>query len=289
MDTTRHESGTHQPPGNGLRLLSLPEVVLDPFVSASVIDYDGLRLVAVPFVPEVLLHLADDAIVLRARLEARIGRSLPPPFWADAWVGGCAVARYILDNPDVVAGRRVLDLASGSGIVAIAAALAGAATVTANDIDPYALAAITLNAKANGVQVNLLGGDLLGGGGPAAERPGGHADRSDRSDRRVSADGDILDRDGGPDLILAGDAFYSPVLAQRMLDFLERAVACGHDVLVGDPGRDDLPEHWLETVAGYPIASPGAFEDAQITHVRVLRPARRPANATSWKATAAAR
>lgn len=217
--------------------------MLDPFVTSGG-GYDGLRLVAVPFVPEIRLYLADDAIVLRARLEARAGRSLPPPFWADAWVGGCAVARYLLDHPEVVAGRRVLDVASGSGVAAIAAAMAGAAVVTANDIDPYALAAVAMNARANAVPVDLRPGDML-------------------------ADGDI----GGAEVVLAGDVFYNPHLAGRMLGFLERAVAAGADVLVGDPGRTHLPGHWLETVAGYQVAVPGAFEDAQISHVRVLRPA----------------
>lgn len=220
------------------------QATLDPFVTSG-LGYDGLRLSAVPFVPEVLLHLADDAIVLRARLEALAGRRLPAPFWADAWVGGCAVARYVLDHPEVVAGRRVLDIASGSGVVAIAAAIAGAATVTANDIDPYALAAIALNAKANAVPIDVLEGDLL-------------------------AAGDVTDAE----VVLAGDVFYSPDMAGQMLAFLQRATANGADVLVGDPGRKHLPDHWLETVAEYRVASPGAFEDGQVTQVRVLRPAR---------------
>ena len=112
---------------------------------------DRLRLVPTPFVPEVRLHLAEDAIVWWARMEAAAGRALPAPYWASAWAGGQALARHLLDHPELAAGRRVLDLAAGSGLVAIAAALAGAAEVIANDIDPYAVAAVTLNARANRV------------------------------------------------------------------------------------------------------------------------------------------
>lgn len=226
-------------------MLTSAGAVLDPLVTSSVADYDGLRLGAVPFVPEVRLHLADDAIVLRARLEAWAGRRLPTPFWADAWVGGQAVARYVLDHPELVAGRRVLDVASGSGLVAIAAAVAGAAAVTANDIDPYALAAIALNARANDVTVEILPGDVLSGDGGDAE------------------------------VVLAGDVFYGQELAGRMLRFLERATARGAYVLVGDPGRAHLPHHRLEVLAGYQVSTLGAPEDAQITRVEVLQPARR--------------
>ena len=203
---------------------------------------DRLRLAEVAFVPEVRLHLAEDAIVLWARLEAAAGGPLEPPFWASAWAGGQAVARYVLDHPDVVAGRRVLDLAAGSGLVAIAAALAGAAAVTANDIDPYALAAVAWNARANGVTVTGSHGDLLDGDGADAE------------------------------VVLAGDVFYSRAMAARVLPFLERAMARGARVLVGDPGRAFLPHDRLETVASYPVQSPGALEDAQLDQTSVLQP-----------------
>jgi predicted nicotinamide N-methyase len=213
---------------------------LDPFVAADAVGFDGLRLAEVPFVPEIRLHLAEDAIVLRARLEAQAGAALPPPFWADAWSGGQAVARYVLDHPDVVAGQRVFDVASGSGLVAIAAAVAGAAVVTANDIDPYALAAIALNAHANEVAVEVSRGDLLDGDGGDAE------------------------------VVLAGDVFYSQPIAERMLPFLYRAAARGARVLVGDPGRDYLPNDSLEVVASYQVSMMGAPEDAQINQVYVL-------------------
>lgn len=206
--------------------------------------YDGLRLAPVPLVPEVHLHLADDSIVLRARLEALTGGHLPEPFWADAWIGGRAVARYVLDHPEVVAGHTVLDVASGSGLIAIAAAMAGARSVAANDIDPYALAATALNAQANGVRVTPVPGDLLSGDGGDAE------------------------------VVLAGDVFYTSVLATRMRRFLRRAAARGATVLVGDPGRDHLPHHWLETVTAYRMLTLGAPQDAQFTEARVMRPIR---------------
>ncbi|MBN1171862.1 MAG: methyltransferase [Micromonosporaceae bacterium] len=219
-------------------------VMCDLVTTADTDGYDGLRLAPVPLVPEVRLHLADDAVVLRARLEALAGRDLPEPLWADAWIGGRAIARYVLDHPEVVAGRTVLDVASGSGLVAIAAAIAGARSVTANDIDPYALAATGLNAQVNGVHIETVPGDVLAGDG------------------------------GGAEVVLAGDVFYRPDLAARMRQFLQRVVARGADVLVGDPGRDYLPRHWLEVVTAYQVSTPGAPQDAQLTEVRVLRPVR---------------
>jgi predicted nicotinamide N-methyase len=214
--------------------------VLEPFVTPGVAGFDGLRLAELPFVPEVSLHLAGDAIVLRARLEAQAGAPLPAPFWADAWAGGQAVARYVLDHRDVVAGRRVLDVAAGSGLVAIAAAMAGAGVVTANDIDPYALAAIALNAQVNDVTVDTRGGDLLDGDGGDAE------------------------------VVLAGDVFYDQSMAERMLSFLRRAEGRGARILVGDPGRDFLPHDGLEVLASYQVSMLGAAEDAQISQVQVL-------------------
>jgi predicted nicotinamide N-methyase len=214
--------------------------VLEPFVTPGVAGFDGLRLTELPFVPEICLHLAGDAIVFRARLEAQAGAPLPPPFWADAWAGGQAVARYVLDHRQVVAGRRVLDVAAGSGLVAIAGAMAGAGVVTANDIDPYAVAAIALNAQVNDVAVDACGGDLLDGDGGDAE------------------------------VVLAGDVFYDRSMAERMLSFLRRAQQRGAQVLVGDPGRDYLPHDGLEVRASYQVSMLGAAEDAQISQVQVL-------------------
>ena len=203
---------------------------------------DRLRLARAPLVPEVRLHLAQDAIIWWARMEAEVGVSLTAPFWATAWPGGQAVARYVLDRPAIVAGRRVLDVASGSGLVAIAAGLAGASAVAANDIDPYALAAITLNARANGVAVSTCADDLLDGAG------------------------------GDADVVLAGDVFYSRAMAKRMWPFLRRAASRGAQVLVGDPSRGHLPRDRMTTVASYPAPAAGAFREPQISRVSVLQP-----------------
>ena len=203
---------------------------------------DGLRLTALPFVPGVRLYLATDAVVLGARLEAEHGDRLTPPLWADVWAGGQVLARHIAEHPDLVAGRTVLDVASGGGIVAITAALAGAAKVTANDIDPYALAAIALNSRSNGVTVAVRAGDLLDGDGDGAE------------------------------VVLAGDVFYREPMAGRMWAFLNRAVARGAHVLVGDPGRACLPMDRFAVVASYPLTMTGAGQDAQVSRAHVLRP-----------------
>ncbi|GAA1605541.1 class I SAM-dependent methyltransferase [Actinoplanes couchii] len=168
----------------------------------------------VPFVPEVTLLQADDPIALWEATEEG-GTSQPPPFWAFAWAGGQALARHVLDDPDLVARRSVLDLATGSGLVAVAAAKAGAAPVTANDIDPYSLAAARANAEANEVRIETVEDDLLD------------------SDQRWG-------------VVLAGDVFYSREMANRVLPFLKRAAFHGSLVLVGDPGRAYLPEGLIE-------------------------------------------
>jgi predicted nicotinamide N-methyase len=196
---------------------------------------------ATPFVPEVRLHLADEAIALWERSEEVTGAERPPPFWAFAWAGGQALARYLLDHAESVAGRHVFDLASGSGLVAVAAALAGAASVTANEIDEYAVTAIDLNARANGVAVTALLGDQL--------------------------DGEA----GGADVVLAGDVFYSRAMAARMLPFLTRAHARGAVVLVGDPGRAYAPQGFTE-VARYDVPVTRALEDSELKSTTVLRP-----------------
>jgi predicted nicotinamide N-methyase len=203
---------------------------------------DGLRQVPVHLVPEIRLHLADDALVLWARMEAELGTALAAPYWASAWLGGQALARFVLDHPETVAGCRVLDLAAGSGLVAIAASLAGAASVTANDIDPYANAAIEMNARANAVQITVTGHNMLGG-----------------------------DDTDGADVVLAGDVFYNGPMVQAFLPFLERVSARGVHVLIGDPGRVDLPGGRVRIVATYAAANAGALADAEIEQVHVLR------------------
>ncbi|WP_305782636.1 class I SAM-dependent methyltransferase [Symbioplanes lichenis] len=172
------------------------------------------RLAPVPFLPELVLHQADEPIELWERTEAG-GAQQPPPFWAFAWAGGQALARHVLDQPDLVAGRDVLDLATGSGLVAVAAAKAGARSVVANDIDPLSLAAAEANAAANDVRVALIEGDLL---------TDGYAEAG---------------------VILAGDVFYSREMASLVLPFLRAAAFRGALVLVGDPGRAYLPTEGL--------------------------------------------
>src|SRR5947208_2901893 len=165
----------------------------------------------------------------------------PPPLWAFAWAGGQALARYLLDHPVEVEGRDVLDLASGSGLVAIAAAMAGAAPVTASDVDLFAVAAIPLNAEANGDAVAGTMEDVLDGDG------------------------------GGVDVVLAGDVFYERSMADRVLGFLERARARGASVLVGDVGRAFLPRERFVAVATYEIPVARALEDADIKSSMVWR------------------
>jgi predicted nicotinamide N-methyase len=203
---------------------------------------DGLDQVAVPLAPIISLHLAQDAIVWWARMEASAGRRLDAPFWASAWAGGQAVARYVLDNPETVAGRRVLDLAAGSGVVGIAAGLAGASRVVANDIDAYAIAAVTMNARLNGVRIETSHEDLLDGS-------------------------PLLDE---IDVVLAGDVFYGADLADRFLGFLRRASAAGKTVLVGDPERGYLPEGAMRVLATYEMPVAFAFSDAELDRVNVL-------------------
>jgi predicted nicotinamide N-methyase len=203
---------------------------------------DVLCLVPVPLVPEIRLFLAEDAIILWARMEAEAGTTLSPPFWASAWLGGQALARFVLDHPGVVKGRRVLDLAAGSGLVGIAASMAGAATVTANDIDQYAMAAVELNARINSVDIAVTGEDLLDGDG-----------------------GDV-------DVVLAGDVLYSRPMAQAVLGFVGRASARGAEVLIADPGRADLPGDQLEVIATYSTDGAAELADSEIENVYVLRP-----------------
>ncbi|WP_250038112.1 class I SAM-dependent methyltransferase [Paractinoplanes maris] len=191
----------------------------------------------VPFVGEITLFQADEPIALWEKTEEG-GSSQPPPFWAFAWAGGQALARHVLDHPDLVSGRSVLDLATGSGLVAVAAARAGAEPVTANDIDPYSLAAAEANAVVNGVEVRLL-------------------------------EADILDSDESYGVVLAGDVFYSREMAGRVLPFLRRAAGRGSLVLVGDPGRAYLPDSGLIERAVYDIPVPVSLESVDTRRTRV--------------------
>ena len=204
------------------------------------------RLLPVPHAPEISLHVAEEAIELWQKTEEELATiGLPPPFWAFAWAGGQALARYVLDHPEVVRGRRVLDFASGSGLVAIAAAKAGAASVAAADIDAFAAAAIGLNAAANGVLVVPRREDLIG-------------------------------RDEGWETVLAGDICYERELAGQVIDWLTALAGRGAQVLIGDPGRSYLPKDKLVEVATYQVPVTRALEDAEIKKSSVWRLAGAP-------------
>lgn len=200
------------------------------------------RPAAPPLVPEVQLHLAERVMPLWEALARDASEpELPPPYWAFAWAGGQAVARYVLDHQEVVADRRVVDLATGSGLCAIAALLAGARDVLAIDIDPWAREAVALNAAANRVHVPFRGEDPLDGDPPAA------------------------------DIILAGDIGYEWALAERGVAWLRRAAARGVAVLVGDPERHHLPHAGLVAVASYEVPTMFDLEQAASKHTTVYR------------------
>jgi predicted nicotinamide N-methyase len=200
----------------------------------------------VVLVPEIRLYQASEPMSVWQHTEQATGSTgLDPPFWAFAWAGGQALARYLLDHPEAVTGRHVIEVASGSGLVAIAAVLAGAAGVTAYDIDPLAATAITANAEANGVAVPAVCTDVLSGLPP-----------------------------DGTDLVLVADAFYERDLAAQVLRFAERSQARGAAVLAGDFGRAYLPRARLAPLASYDVPGLGALEDADVkrTTVWTLRP-----------------
>ena len=200
------------------------------------------RLRPVPLVPEISLHVADEAVPLWHRTEEELGEmGLPPPFWAFAWAGGQALARHVLDHPHLVEGRSVLDFASGSGLVGIAAAKAGARIVTCADIDPFALAAIGLNGAANDAVLEGRQVDLIG-------------------------------TDEGWETVLAGDICYERDLAARVFDWLLTLSARGAIVLIGDPGRSYLPKDRLEQLGVYSVPVTRELEDMEIKRTGVWRP-----------------
>jgi predicted nicotinamide N-methyase len=203
------------------------------------------RLRPVPHAPEISLHVADEATPLWSKTEEQLGElGLPPPFWAFAWAGGQALARHILDNPTLVAGKRVLDFASGSGLVGIAALKAGATEVMAADIDGFAQAAIALNAAANDV-------------GPITVRTD-----------------DLIGQDGPWDVVLAGDICYEKATALRVADWLGGLAQRGGTALIGDPGRAYLPRERLVILATYEIATTRELEDSEVKRTSVWRVAR---------------
>jgi predicted nicotinamide N-methyase len=200
------------------------------------------ELRAPPLVPEISLYVAGESLPIWQKTEDELGAvNVPPPYWAFAWPGGQALARYILDQASVVLGRRVLDLGAGSGLAAIAAAKAGAYEILANDIDALALAAMRLNAEANAVAFETTSADLLAG--------------------------DL----GSFDVVLVGDLFYERQLAERVLACIEAAAAQGSLVLIGDPRRDYFPVGRFEPAARYEVPVTLDLEDALVKPTTVWR------------------
>jgi predicted nicotinamide N-methyase len=192
-------------------------------------------------VPEVRLHLATEILPLWNKTEDEIEeQGLPPPYWAFAWAGGQALARYVLDHPATVRGKRVLDFGSGSGLVAIAVAKAGASSVLAVDIDAFAAAAIALNARANGVEIDVRQKDVL--------------------DYRCLWD-----------TMLVGDMCYERPLAERLLQWLKACADEGALVLLGDPGRNYFPKTGVEKLASYEVATSRELEDRDVRATAVYR------------------
>ena len=223
----------------------------EPSPAAPEIMRTGTTLRPVPLVPEIRLYQADDPVGLWQRIELTSGQAgQDPPFWAFAWAGGQALARYLLDHPETVRGCPAIDVASGSGLVAIAAARAGAVAVTAYDIDPLAAAAIAVNAEANAVAVQPVCADILDGAGPLAP---------------------------GTGLVLVADAFYQRDLAAQVTRFIERAHARGAAVLVGDFGRAYLPRARLTPLASYDVPGLSVLEDSDVKRTTVWTLPGRPA------------
>jgi predicted nicotinamide N-methyase len=195
-------------------------------------------LLAPPLVPEIKLHLATEVVPLWHATEDELARiGVPPPYWAFAWAGGQALARYILDNPALVRGKRVLDIGAGSGLVGLAAAKAGAVHVLAADIDAFSCAAIALNAAANAQQIAVTQEDVIGS-------------------------------QGDWEVILVGDLFYERPLAERLLAWL---LPLDIPALLGDPGRNYFPKAQVEKLATYSVQTTRDLEDLEIRETGVYR------------------
>lgn len=198
------------------------------------------RLQTVPHAPEISLWLADEITPLWRLTEEELGAmGLPPPFWAFAWAGGQALARWLLDHPAEVAGKWVIDLAAGSGLVAVAAMKAGAGSVLAADIDPFCAAAVAANARSNEVEIAFTDANLLDAPPPPV------------------------------DLICAGDVFYEKPMAEAVLAWLKQAQANGSRVIVGDPGRTYFPKSGLTLLAEYTVPTTRELEDQEVKRSRV--------------------
>ena len=202
---------------------------------------ENTAILSSPHVPEVKLHLADEAHDLWHRTEEELQESgLEPPFWAFAWAGGQGLARHVLDNPETVRGKRVLDFATGSGLVAIAAMKAGAASVLAADIDPFTEDAVLLNAALNAVAVAHTSDNLVGSAGEW-------------------------------DVILAGDVFYDQHMAATILPWFNTLAASGTTILIGDPGRAYLPKQRLKKLSEHQVQVSRALEDQDVRKTTVWR------------------
>jgi predicted nicotinamide N-methyase len=198
------------------------------------------RLLTPPLVPEISLHLAEESLPIWRKTEEELGEmGLPPPYWAFAWAGGQALARYVLDHGDRIRDRTVIDIGAGSGLSAIAAAKVGARSVDASDIDAIAVAAMGLNAAANGVSITATSDDWLGGAPPPA------------------------------DIVLVGDLFYERPLAERVMAFVQAAAVRGSLVLVGDPRRNYFPIDAFTAIAQFEVPVTRELEDAEIKRAAV--------------------
>ena len=213
---------------------------MTPITDPTAFILANTRLQTVPHAPEVTLWLADEVTPIWRLTEEELGElGLPPPFWAFAWAGGQGLARWLLDNPREVAGKRVLDFATGSGLVGVAAMKAGAASVLCADIDPYCAAAVALNADANAVRLDFTDVDLLDLTPPDVE------------------------------VICAGDVFYEKPMAERVLTWLTSAADRGVRVLVGDPLRTYFPRSGLDLLAEYEVPTTRELEDSAVKRTRV--------------------
>ena len=200
---------------------------------------ENTELLSPPHTPELKLHLASELVPIWQKTEEELAaQGVPPPFWAFAWAGGQALSRYVLDHPETVRGKRVLDFASGSGLSAIAAAKAGASHVLATEIDSFAVAAIGLNAQVNEVEVTA---ELL----------------------------DAVGTDKGWDTVIAGDICYEREMSARVFAWLRELAGRGALVLIGDPGRNYLPSSHLVEIAVYDVATTRELEDREVRRTKV--------------------
>ena len=215
-------------------------MIIQTFEGRRAFILENTRIQPPPHTPELNLHLADEVTpIWRLTEEALAEIGLPPPFWAFAWAGGQALARYVLDHSDEVAGKRVLDFASGSGIVGIAAMRAGAGHTLATDIDPFCGAALAVNAELNDVRIDFTNQNLLDAPPP-----------------------DV-------DVILAGDICYENPLADQVMNWLAAAHVRGTRVLIGDPGRSYFPRVGLEKLAEYEVPTTRELEDREVKKTAV--------------------